>query len=121
MCECSTRGCHEHGVVTWPLLGDVTLCDKHYDHPTPQFASLVAEFQAPPDDFDIPDEFDWGPDPGTWRTREGEDIPYKELENSHLLNIVAMLERKFKPDGIHAMVFGLAELRAEARERGLSV
>lgn len=72
-----------------------------------------------PDPFDIPDEFDFGPPPGVWRTKEGEWIAYEELEDSHLLNIVAMLERKFKPDGLFAGIFGLSELKAEVARRSL--
>ena len=72
-----------------------------------------------PDDFDIPDEFAWGPEPGIWRTKEGEDIPYEELKDSHLLNIVAMLERTCKPNGLRARMLGLPELRAEAVRRKL--
>lgn len=73
-----------------------------------------------PDDFDIPDDFDYGPPPGVWQTKEKEWIPYDELEDSHLLNIVAMLERKFTPDGLHARVFGLKGLKAEVAKRGLT-
>lgn len=32
-------------------------------------------------------------DPHTWRTRTGEQIPIKDLDDDHLLNIVRLIER----------------------------
>lgn len=109
--KCSTRGCTDKVCVSWPLL-NVGLCGPHYDNPTPQFAGLVAESNAPPDDFDISDEFD-EPD-GMWQTKEGKSIPYEELGDQHLLNILTMLGRSCHH------YHGLEELEAEAAKRGLT-
>ena len=102
MTECSTDGCREGQVISWPMLGSTGLCGKHHDHPTPQFAGLVAESNAPPDDFDIPE---WD-EPfvfnlpryltaakDTWVTKEGRAIPIQQLEDDHLCNIDRMLRR----------------------------
>ncbi len=101
MGKCSTTGCHEDRVVTWPLLGNVGLCGGHHARPTSQFAGLVAEANAPPDDFDIPE---W-PKPADflpryltaaediWVTKEGRAVQIRQLEDSHLLNIHRMLQR----------------------------
>jgi len=103
MTECSVRGCHEEGTTTWPLIpGEPSLCGHHYDHPTPQFADLVAAANAPPDDFDILDDWVELPPPlprylmaakDTWVTKEGRVISIRELEDSHLRNIDRMLRR----------------------------
>ena len=102
MSKCSTRGCPKEGTTTWPLIrGEPSLCRHHYDHPTPQFASLVAEANAPPDDFDIPDDWELPPPlpryltaaKDTWVTKEGRAIRVRELEDSHLRNIDRMLGR----------------------------
>jgi hypothetical protein len=73
-----------------------------------------------PDDFDIPDEFESWPPPGVWKTKEGNWIPYEELGDQHLLNIVAMLERKFHPNSVHATIFGMAGLKREVERRRLN-
>ena len=102
MDTCSTRGCDEERGITWPLIpGEPGLCGDHHDNPTPQFADLVAASNAPPDDFDIPDEFDFPPPmprwltaaADTWVTREGQVIPIMQLGDRHLYNIHRMLKR----------------------------
>lgn len=98
MGECSTSDCHEDRVVTWPLLGNIGLCRGHHDRPTAQFAGLVAESNAPPDDFDWPELEDVLPGyltapEDTWVTAEGDDIPIRQLGEGHLLNIHRMLQR----------------------------
>jgi len=72
-----------------------------------------------PDDFDIPDEFESWPPPGVWQTQNHEWIPYDALGDQHLLNIVAMLERKFHPSSLRARIFGLADLKKEVKRRKL--
>jgi hypothetical protein len=39
-----------------------------------------------------------------WKTRSGEEIPYEELSNSHLLNILKYIERRAE-EGI-TIIFG---------------
>ena len=97
--KCSTGDGRDAG-IEWPLLGGTKLCSECYDNPPPQYAGLVAESNAPPDDFDIP-EWDEPPllprwltaNERTWVTREGRAIPIRQLEDSHLHNIERMLER----------------------------
>ena len=103
MKTCSTKGCDEEGGITWPLIaGEPSLCSHHHNHPTAQFADLVAASNAPPDDFDIPVSL-W-PDEvvmprwltaarDTWVTKEGQVIPITQLEDRHLYNIHRMLLR----------------------------
>jgi hypothetical protein len=80
----------------------------------------------------------------TWTTKEGKEIPYSELEDSHLLNILKLIERKAeKLDGeiidggglwdvedIWGVEgteeewrekFGYSGLKAEAIKRGLTL
>lgn len=78
----------------------------------------------------------------TWTTKEGKEIPYSELEDSHLLNILKLIERRAEEldgeiiDGGGAWdiddiwyiegteeewreKFGYSGLKAEAIKRGL--
>ena len=41
----------------------------------------------------------------TWETINGDEIPYKKLEDSHLLNILKFIERRAK-DGIECCTYG---------------
>lgn len=101
MTKCSVRSCREKGTTTWLLIaGEPSLCGHHYDHPTPQFADLVAAANAPPDDFDIPLDLPLPRlpryltvDKDTWVTRDNKVIPIRQLEDSHLANINRMLNR----------------------------
>lgn len=102
MIGCSTRGCDREGTTTWPLIaGEPSLCGHHYDHPTPQFADLVAAANEPPDDFDIPEWDETIPTlpryltaaKDTWVTKEGRAILIPQLEDDHLRNIERMLRR----------------------------
>jgi hypothetical protein len=65
---------------------------------------------------------------GHWKTRAGEVIAFKDMEHSHLLNTIAMLERKLRElqDAFcdNALDIDLlfpahAGLVAEAKRRGL--
>lgn len=65
---------------------------------------------------------------GYWQTRAGETIAFVDMEHSHLLNTIAMLERKLRElqdafcDGaldIDLLFPAHAGLVAEAKRRGL--
>ena len=63
-----------------------------------------------------------------WRTKDGQEIAFKDMEHSHLLNTIAWVERQFRGlqdtfcDGaldINLIYPAHAGLVAEARRRGL--
>lgn len=58
-CTCGVEGCKDNWVRCWLLLGNKALCSHHSKHPPEgKWSRLVEAANAPPDDFDIPDD-DW--------------------------------------------------------------
>jgi len=100
MQKCSTGDGHRGSI-------NVTLCHSCYENPPPAYASLVSASKEPPDDFDIPVDFDipdilrlaprvpaWLTAPkGRWITKRGDLLRFRDIDNGHLENIVRMILR----------------------------
>lgn len=47
-----------------------------------------------------------------WITRDGQEIPYDQLDDGHLMNIIAMIRRRVDALNAHRMARGLKTRRA---------
>lgn len=71
--------------------------------------SLAEDLEYNPDD--CMGVYFEGDDERVWYTRKGDEIPYKDLENNHLKNIINYLDKK--------SISIPPNLEAEAKRRGI--